>query len=142
MDENQFFSDFSVGTNVDANAKMWQAIRDMFDFLDQDRSGSLTWDEFEAAVAKKKASGASQPADPIAPALSEELRSKFDSVDTDKSGKVSKEELAKLLNDDAAFRDRVAQSGMNPDFYVLEQMDGDADGKLTYEELEAALKIG
>ena len=61
--------------------------------------------------------------------IARELRAKFDGLDVDGSDSVSKTELAKALNGDALFRQRVRDAGLNSDWYVLEQMDGDADGK-------------
>ena len=45
------------GVDVDANVAMWNALREMFEQLDQNKTGCLTWDEFEAAVSKKKEEG-------------------------------------------------------------------------------------
>lgn len=69
-----------------------------------------------------------------------QLRAKFDAIDADGSGDVDKEELAKALLEDADLTTRLRAAGLNPEWYVLDQIDTDSNGTLTWEEFSAALQ--
>ena len=63
------------------------------------------------------------------------LKQVFDSVDTNKDGHVNKEELVVKLNaEDEGFKQLLTRAGLNTEFSVLEQIDGNQDGRVTWQE--------
>ena len=71
--------------------------------------------------------------------LTEHLKAVFDSIDTDGSGSISKEELKKKLETDTELQTLLANAGGDGSFFVLEQLDLDGDGEVTWMEFEAML---
>mmetsp|Transcript_20742 Transcript_20742/g.60099 ORF Transcript_20742/g.60099 Transcript_20742/m.60099 type:complete len:87 (-) Transcript_20742:85-345(-) len=73
------------------------------------------------------------------PAISK-LKSLFDKIDSDADGKVSRKELAAVLNTDKSFADALEKAGINSNFYVFEQLDENGDGRISWDEFKASLK--
>jgi len=56
------------------------------------------------------------------------LRQIFKSIDSNNDDTVNKEELAtKLCAAEEGFKTLLVEAGLNTDFFVLEQLDGDSD---------------
>merc|ERR1712176_1196981 len=70
----------------------------------------------------------------------EQLRKIFDALDRDHDKAVSRQELGDGLNEDDNIGKLVAEAGFNPEYCVLEQLDSNLDGKITWEEFEAHLR--
>lgn len=56
----------------------------------------------------------------------------FDSIDTNKDKNVSREELATALGNDNKLEALLKEAGLEPSYYVLEQLGADDDGKVTW----------
>jgi adenylate kinase family enzyme len=67
------------------------------------------------------------------------LKAAFDGVDADDDGSVNKKELAAALQANEALPALVEAAGFNVQFYVLEQLDSNVDGRLTWDEFCANL---
>merc|ERR1712166_581542 len=67
------------------------------------------------------------------------LRERFKQLDATGDGLVDKQELQASLKNDAALGELITKAGMNPQFYVLEQVDGNQDGKINWNEFKNAL---
>lgn len=74
--------------------------------------------------------------------LNQYLRTVFESIDTDGSGSISKAELAQKLQDDNELQTLLEAAGGDGSWYVLEQLDQDGDGEVTWTEFEAMLGEG
>ena len=73
------------------------------------------------------------------PQLRAYLKSVFDSIDTDGSGTISQAELKKKLAIDTELQGLLEAAGGSGDWYVLEQLDMDGDGVVTWTEFESML---
>jgi Ca2+-binding EF-hand superfamily protein len=98
-------------------------------------NANITWPEFRKKL---------QPPNNT----KELLQSFFARLDANGDGHVSKEELSATLGglldcsdlmSKKSFRALVVEAGMNPDFYVFDQLDTNQDGRITWEEFEAHL---
>lgn len=117
-----------------------------FEKLDTNRDDGITWDEFcehlkKPAEAEVKANGHVAAAD--APADAEairQLKGIFAAIDKNGDATVSKEELAEALRKTENLGKLVEEARLNPNYYVLEQLDTNEDGKVTWVEFEEHLK--
>jgi Ca2+-binding EF-hand superfamily protein len=109
----------------------------VFDQLDANHDGKITWEEFSSKMKQVNTDE-----------VKRFLRSVFFSMDVNEDGSVSQEELSKSiehvlecshLKSKKTVRTLITDAGMNPDFYLFEQLDTNKDGKITWEELEANL---
>jgi len=114
--------------------------------LQTSKDGHVTWEEFLANLkeaAKKEVmetgevKGIELAADEKA---LQQLRKLYDSLDSNKDGAVSREELAAGMEKDAGIGQLVKEADFNPDYYVLEQLDTNEDGKITWDEFEVHLR--
>ena len=67
------------------------------------------------------------------------LRNVFDSMDEDSSGTISKPELLAKLGKDQELQQLLEAAGGDGNQFVLEQLDLDGDGEITWMEFEAML---
>merc|ERR1719293_521866 len=70
----------------------------------------------------------------------QQLRKLFDLIDANADGAVSSTELASALKQDESVGKLVEEAGFNSEFYVLEQLDTNSDGRITWDEFEAHLR--
>jgi len=114
--------------------------------LGTNADGRVTWEEFEAslkqaAVAEVHESGfvaaAELPADEKA---LQQLRKLFALIDANGDGGISKKELSEGLKKDESVGKLVEEAGFNPEYYILEQLDTNCDGRVTWDEFEAHLR--
>ena len=143
----RYFTSFDITTwdtelvNVDQRIAMYAAVRDVFGSMDKDGSAALDWDEFTTAIGGEDGKKPSLGLVAFAVvAMKDELRLKFDAIDVDNSGSVTKVELAKALTKDRALTEKIKVAGLNAEWYVLEQMDTDGGGKLTWTEFKSVLQ--
>jgi len=99
----------------------------------------------EPQVKAKEEAPAEEPAPVMAEAPAEEramtqLRVIFDGMDANHDKAVSKTELTDALNKDSALGDLIKEAGLNPTYDVLESLDTNHDGRVTWEEFVANLK--
>ena len=80
-----------------------------------------------------------EPALPPKP-TEEKLAALFTAVDTDNNGAVSRAELKAKLAADDELQGLLKAAGLNPEFYVFEQLDADGDSKITLHEFTAPLR--
>ena len=67
------------------------------------------------------------------------LKEIFDAMDTDGSGSISQKELKVKLAADNELQTLLEAAGGSGEWYVLEQLDVDRDGEITWMEFEAML---
>jgi len=107
-----------------------------FHDLDANHDGRVTWEEFRAK---------------LLPAFDskEFLRSVFNQMDADGDGAISKQELTASfermldcshMKSKKNFRTLLQEAGLQPEFYIFEQLDTNRDGRITWDEFEASLK--
>merc|ERR1712087_226715 len=70
----------------------------------------------------------------------QQLRKLFELIDANGDAAVSRTELASALNQDESIGKLVEEAGLNSNFYVLEQLDANGDGRITWDEFEAHLR--
>merc|ERR1712048_815651 len=109
----------------------------VFDQLDANHDGKITWEEFSSKLRQVNVDEVKQF-----------LRSVFLRMDANEDGSVSQAELSKSIEgllecshrkSKKTFRTLIKDAGMNPDFYLFEQLDTNTDGKITLEKFEASL---
>jgi Ca2+-binding EF-hand superfamily protein len=106
----------------------------MFSKIDANGNDSLSWDEFSGGA---KAMGESTKL------AAKGIRSVFKSLDATGDGLVDKEELTaalKLETDKGELKTLMKKAGLNYHFYVLQQIDANGDGKISWAEFKAALQ--
>lgn len=69
-----------------------------------------------------------------------QLRLIFDSIDANQDKAASKEELSNALNKDEKLRALVKDAGFNDQFHIMEGLDTNTDGYVTWAEFEGNLK--
>ena len=67
------------------------------------------------------------------------LKSVFESMDQDGNGELSKSELSTKLQQDTELQGLLEKAGGDGKHYVLEQLDLDGDGTVSWQEFEAML---
>ena len=114
--------------------------------LDANADGRVTWEEFKAclkkaAVEEVKTTGVVAAAEATAEekALAK-FKAVFYGIDSNADGAVSKMELSAVLAKDTSLRACITEAGLNPNYYVLEKLDTNRDGRVTWEEFESNLK--
>jgi len=139
----------SVAGDKDVMAKYFggstlKEIGSAFRRLDTDRSGALTWDEFEAALFQWDAPSA-VGVNLLASIMEEdetkaELKALFDKLDKDGDGKVTSKEWGRSVAGD---KDVMAKffggSTLKEIGSAFRRLDTDNNGALTWDEFEAAL---
>jgi len=115
--------------------------------LDTNKDGRVTWEEFEshlktAAIKQVETTGCV----PAAEASVEEkanarLKEVFESIDSNKDDALDQEELARKLSaDHEGFKKLLVEAGLNINSEVFEQLDGDSDKRVTWDEFYGKLK--
>jgi Ca2+-binding EF-hand superfamily protein len=99
---------------------------------------NATSQQKHAAVDK----GASQPlaGKSSSDVVDVKLKALFDKIDTDKNGYVDAKELAAALRQEPSLLTALEKAGLNSQWYVLEQIDSNEDGKITWREFQMSLK--
>jgi len=114
--------------------------------LETSVEGRVTWEEFQANLKKQAIAEVLETGNVAAVELAadekalKELKKLFESLDSNQDGAISKEELAAGLNKDENVGKLVAEAGFNPEYYVLEALDTNADGRITWDEFEKHLR--
>jgi Ca2+-binding EF-hand superfamily protein len=114
--------------------------------LDGNQDGRVSWDEFRTCLITKAEINAStddgndkeRTADKDATISS--LKAIFAGIDADSNGKLDAKELAKALKSEPSLEKMLEKAGFNSQFYVLEQLDTNQDGTVSWDEFEACLK--
>jgi len=110
----------------------------VFDQLDANHDGKITRQEFKEQLQPAKA----------AKVIGDMLKEVFDGVDVNGDGNISREELSgaygKLFDTTEARSGKnwstlLVDAGLNPDFFVFEQLDDNGDGKVTWAEFSSKL---
>merc|ERR1740120_660920 len=70
----------------------------------------------------------------------QQLKKIFEALDSNADGGVSREELAAGLEKDDSVGKLVEEAGFNTEYYVLEQLDTNQDGRITWDEFEKHLR--
>lgn len=70
----------------------------------------------------------------------ETLKAVFGTIDANGDGSVSRSELSAALEKDEKLPALIEAAGLKSDFYVMEQLDENADGRITWDEFQIALK--
>lgn len=138
---------------LDADTSLVDLIKDagfnqkfsVLDQLDTNKDGHVTWEEFRShlkvqAVAEVEAGTDMKAAEvPAKEKALAQLREVFRALDANADAAVSKEELSAALEKDERLGTLIKDADLNPEFFVLEQLDTNEDGKVTWEEFEANL---
>jgi len=69
-----------------------------------------------------------------------QLKLTFDSIDASDDGSVSKAELSAALDKDACLGALIKEAGLNTSFHVLDSLDTNKDGRVTWDEFHLHLK--
>jgi len=115
--------------------------------MDTNKDGLVSWEEFEehlksAAVSQVEKSGnVAAATESVEKKAETRLRELFDSIDTNKDETVNRDELAAKL--DAAgsesFISLLKEAGLATEFAVLDQIDANKDGRISWKEFYDAL---
>jgi len=115
--------------------------------LDTNKDGRVTWEEFEsqlrtAAIKQVKSTGCVLAAEAtVEEKAKARLKELFESLDCNKDDAVSQEELAtKLSAEDEGFKTLLVEAGLNTNLEVCEQLGGDSDKRVTWDEFYGKLK--
>jgi len=115
--------------------------------LDMNKDGRVSWEEFESHLKKPATEQVATTGHVVAAEATVEekakarLREVFNSIDSNKDGVASKEELkTKLGSEDEGFKTLLVEAGLQTNFEVLEQLDGDSDKRVTWDDFYGKLK--
>lgn len=123
--------------------------------LDTNEDHHVSWEEFKthlkkAAMTQVQETGNVVAAElPVEEKLFKQLRELFDNLDADKSGEVSKDELASGLKKgtdengemkDDSLGKLMERAGFDLDLDMLEQLDTNKDGLITWDEFDQHLR--
>jgi len=115
--------------------------------LDTNKDGRVTWEEFEsqlrtAAIKQVENKGCVLAAEAtVEEKAKARLKELFESLDCNKDDAVSQEELAtKLSAEDEGFKTLLVEAGLNTNLEVCEQLGGDSDKRVTWDEFYGKLK--
>lgn len=115
--------------------------------LDTNKDGRVTWEEFESqlrttATKQVKSTGCVLAAEAtVEEKAKARLKELFESLDCNKDDAVSQEELAtKLSAEDEGFKTLLVEAGLNTNLEVCEQLGGDSDKRVTWDEFYGKLK--
>jgi len=145
--------DESLGTLI-KEAGFQSKYRDLSE-LDTNKDGCVSWEEFKGnlkeqavkeVIDKRDIPAAALPADEK---VIKQLRAIFESIDKSGDDAVSKEELARKLDEDedehglmkdGSFGGLIAEAKFNPNWRAFEALDTNADGLISWKEFEANLR--
>jgi Ca2+-binding EF-hand superfamily protein len=122
-------------------APSWE---DVLEVLDEDNNGKVSWPEIEAFIKEMEQQyGEKMPKD-----MKKEIKNMFDMVDTDGSGEIDKAEFEAAVAAHGAlgqktrtgFSQLLARQGAPSWEDVLEVLDEDNNGKVSWPEIEAFIK--
>ena len=122
-------------------APSWE---DVLEVLDEDNNGRVSWPEIEAFIAEMEQQyGEKMPKD-----MKKEIKNMFDMVDTDGSGEIDKNEFEAAVAAHGAlgqktrtgFSQLLARQGAPSWEDVLEVLDEDNNGKVSWAEIEGFIK--
>jgi Ca2+-binding EF-hand superfamily protein len=111
----------------------------VFDQVDSNHDGKISLAEFREHLHPAKAGKV----------IGQLLKEVFDGIDVNKDGSLDRKELSDaygtLLNttedkSGKSWKNLLLDAGLNPDFYVFEQLDSNDDGKVTWEEFISTLQ--
>jgi len=115
--------------------------------FDTNKDGRVTWEEFESQLRKAAVKQVENRGCVLAAEATVEEKAKarlkelFESLDSNKDGAVSQEELAKKLSaEDEGFKALLVEAGLNTNLEVCEQLGGDSDKRVTWDEFYGKLK--
>jgi len=109
----------------------------VFDDIDANHDGKITWDEFRSKLTA-----------PVSNTVAW-LKQIFSQLDANGDGNISKEELSSNLEvvldcsdytTKKTLRTLCKEAGFETDFYLFEKLDTNKDGKITWAEFEASLQ--
>lgn len=118
----------------------------MLEKLETSTAGCVTWEEFQANLKKAAVVEVLDTGNVAAVELAADekailqLRKIFGALDSDGDGGVSREELAAGLQKDESIGKLVEEAGFYTEYYVLEQLDTNEDGRITWDEFEQHLR--
>jgi len=115
--------------------------------FDTNKDGRVTWEEFESQLRKAAVKQVENRGCVLAAEATVEEKAKarlkelFESLDSNKDDAVSQEELAKKLSaEDEGFKALLVEAGLNTNLEVCEQLGGDSDKRVTWDEFYGKLK--
>merc|ERR1712113_186134 len=163
VDENSSVSKTELTAALETNQNLVALIKKaglnenfyVLNQLDANNDHRITWAEFESNLKKEAVQEIADSGHVAAAELLVEdkvlirLKQLFDNLDANEDGAVNKEELATGLKKDkdehGLMRDEslgkmIEQAGLNPYWDVLESLDTNKDGFISWEEFEAHLR--
>jgi len=159
LDGDKTVDKMELAKSIAQNTKIGELITEAklpgnndFDKLDTNKDGRVSWDEFleqlkKAATEQVEKSGAVEAAEVTVEEKAEKmLKALFKQLDTNSDDTVSREELAAKLNaEDSEFKkddfvNMLQKAGLQTDLTVLEQLDANQDGRVTWDEFYGKLQ--
>jgi len=115
--------------------------------FDTNKDGRVAWEEFEshlkkAAIEQVENTGCAVTAEAtVEEKAKARLKEIFKSIESNKDDAVNQEKLAaKLSAEEEGFKMLLVEAGLNTNFKVFEQLDGDSDKRVTWDEFYGKLK--